>query len=160
MRSRGRGRVWWSVLGSLGVVGGFLLDAPLASASREIPGKLRKALDAPCAPSCMLCHSSPDGGKETVRQNVPAITYYATALSGTPAPLEGMDTDNDLVSDIEELRTNRNPWMYGDAPVCVPEYGCGARIAEHPPSESGHTTEFLIGASVALVLVQRRFPRS
>jgi len=51
---------------------GVLAAAPAASAWPEYPGYIQDILkdDVDCAPSCLLCHTSPEGGKETVRKAV------------------------------------------------------------------------------------------
>ena len=136
-------------------------------ASITFPGLLREKLGGECTTTCLQCHTSPDGGQKTFREaHRPTINKYLGILAArsedeVARAIENLgaatDTDGDEVPDLDELRTGRLALVRGPGTTCPPTYGCGARIAGHPPSESGHTIEFLIGASVALMLVQRRF---
>lgn len=152
------------VVCALSVAG--LFAAGSAGASQNFPGQLRKALDGTCAPTCLLCHTSMEGGVATVRFDRPTTLKYRALAAGydDPAKVEAAranigettDSDGDTIPDLKELTDGSDPWESGGGSKCPPEYGCGARIAERPPTESGHTPEYVLAAGFAIVLLQRR----
>ena len=143
-----------------------LFGAGTAAASQNFPGQLRKALDGTCAPTCLLCHTSMDGGVATVRFDRPTTLKYRAIAAGYDDPAkvaaaraslgETTDSDEDGIPDLKELTDGSDPWEYGGGSKCPPEYGCGATIAEHPPTQAGHTPEYVVAAVAAVALLQRR----
>lgn len=122
-----------------------------AAAKPEYPGKLQEKLDMPCAPTCMLCHTSPEGGGDKINSFAP---FGSAVANGQPPESFLMgDADGDNVSDLDELKKGTNPVIEGDATVCVPEYGCGARLARTPDDGRVHSDGWLLGAlGVGLLL--------
>ena len=53
--------------------------------------------------------------------------------------------DGDDMNDGEELKRGRSPVIFGDASVCAPEYGCGARLARLPEPGLGDARPWLAG---------------
>ena len=114
-----------------------------ASAKPEYSGKLQENLDLPCAPTCMICHTDPAGGAE--HRNQYWLNFYPALNSTVPVTLLG-DADKDGKSDGDELKAGENPVIYGNAPVCIPDYGCGARVAATPPDNGVAPEVWLVGA--------------
>lgn len=132
-----------------------LLTAFGASASQDFPSEVQKTLDMPCPPPCTLCHTTQLGGSGTAVKQF-AIVLRNTGIMATPpvlvqagdaagvgaalkiAEATGMDSDGDMVPDTEELKDGRDPnTPGGDARICGPSYGCGARLAAPPASQTG-----------------------
>lgn len=144
-----------------------------AAAEPTYPEALEKRLALKCIPTCLLCHTSPEGGASTVRGNdatelsIIVNDNLSESLLATlrPAALNKVmtaDSDNDGMIDIDELKAGRDPFTYGDTPICSPTYGCGARIAKPPaPRSDGNAAVMVsIGAAISLGLWQRRRAQS
>jgi hypothetical protein len=149
-------RFFGAVLLSLGV----LAFSGSAMASASYPTELADALDMDCAAPCTVCHQDTTGGAGT------ATKAFADALidnglegedksSVKPAldalDAAGTDSDGDGVSDVGELRQGRNPNIPGDASICGPQYGCGARIAK--PSADLDPDAALLALCVSVILL-------
>lgn len=106
----------------------------LALATPDFPAEVSGALGMPCDPTCMLCHSTASGGPGTATQpfsvammergmvayDVPSLTDALTAMES-----DGVDSDADGTSDIDELLLGADP--NGGADFCAgptPQYGC------------------------------------
>jgi hypothetical protein len=67
-----------------------------------------------------------------------------------------IDSDEDGMGDVEELRNDRDPNVFGAGIVCGPTYGCGARVAPR-----GRVDGLALGAALAvagaLLLSMRRW---
>jgi hypothetical protein len=91
----------------------------VASASPTYPGTLADALDVPCAPKCTLCQTRPTGGFATVNTPFGLTVRMQHGLECCdPALLrdvldeirqEETDSDDDGVSDIDELQVLTDP---------------------------------------------------
>jgi hypothetical protein len=171
-------------LRSLLALGLFLAPAP-ALAYPTFPGAMQEQFDLKCPPSCLLCHTRIEGGKQFVKaddtsfvQNLVFIGQqtdlpirnddaeqfkkllerYATEPCAAGAP--PCDSDADGRSDVVELRNNEDPERVGDAlPDCV-QYGCGAHIAPKASTNvSGSSAGAVCALLGALVVFGRRARR-
>lgn len=149
------------------VVAGVLGLTSLARATPQYPGAIDAELMVPCPDPlsrCLICHTTAAGGKTafqpfalTLRAN---NFYRANDPNGLRAtlrllalPANNPDSDDDGVSDIDELRQCRNP--SGGEFDSVPEYGCdGARVAP-PPDRWGVAAALLLGTMLSGALVRR-----
>jgi MYXO-CTERM domain-containing protein len=133
-----------------------LLASQRAQAEPEFPGKLRSAVPMQCTPGCGLCHIDPSGGGDrnpwgNERGVLVVLADVATQLAKLPNP----DFDHDGTSDVDELRKGSNPGVPGPSSICIPEYGCGARLARTaaPPEPIDAT---LAAAALFVALGRRR----
>jgi hypothetical protein len=163
-----------------------LLFAPApALAYPTFPGAMQEQLGMECPPSCLVCHTRIEGGKDFVKaaetsfvQNLMFIgrqaklpitsddpdqfkkllEKYATEPCAAGAP--PCDSDADGRSDIAELKLNQDPESVRDAlPDCV-QYGCGAHIAPKAPvNVSGSSAGAVCALLGALVVFGRRVRR-
>jgi hypothetical protein len=146
------------LLGAM-ALGGLVLAPGAARASEVFPGAIQQYANMPCAPSCLLCHTTNPGnisswtGKPfgyylgthgvTVRNTASlkvAFDAYAadpTNAGGLAKLKEGIDPDN------------------GNA-LCGPTYGCGAHVAKKAPPTDFSAPLWVIGAVVAGGLLRRR----
>jgi hypothetical protein len=153
------------------LLGGALWSAS-AQASQPFPSAISEELGMPCAPPCTTCHATEAGGNGTVVKlfgksakeagagpiSVDALLGALRCMSaplGTVCanmqPSKGpIDSDGDGTTDIVELSTGNDPNSAGDARICGPDYGCGARISRVPPARSG--TALAIAGSVAALM--------
>lgn len=150
---------------ALGIALATLFSAEQAHASKDFPAKIEKLAKLPCTPTCLLCHTDPNGEAKTLRVGpnkepwaLSTFIFLATG-DGTQADLtklEGQNTDMDGMNDLLELQAGQNPFIKGDAPFCTDlRYGCGARIASKTPLD-GSTAGWLLMAATACVCVGRR----
>ena len=146
--------------------GALLVSSTVATpsfASPSYPTEVFDSLEMDCPPPCAVCHQDQSGGAGT------ATKVFAEALineglegedDGTVKPallaLEalGTDSDGDGVDDITELRQGRNPNLSGAEPICGPQYGCGARVANSDADVDPDAA--LLALFVASLLVFRR----
>jgi hypothetical protein len=151
---------------ALGLALAGLFSAGEAHASKDFPAKLEKLAGLPCTPTCLLCHTDPNGEIKTLRKGPGGepwgLTTFAflAAGDGTQADLtklEGQNTDMDGMNDLPELQAGQNPLIKGDAPFCSDlRYGCGARIASKTPLD-GSTAGWLLAAAACVYVGRRRF---
>lgn len=162
---RGKVRAGWAVA----VLGASLFGATAAQAREEYPARLQERLGmGECLPTCTLCHTVPTGGLENLNLPIGAIlggiTNSVDAPSNLPMLLESLEaanTDGDDLSDLAELRAGRNPGVHGDASICSPTYGCGARIAPLSADAGGQGRGgVLLLLGLGLGVVVRRALRS
>ncbi len=120
---------------ALWVAGGLallvLLSAPSARAVPPFPAHVKETLGMPCAPPCIICHATAEGGIGTVNRPfgrelrfLGVTTNHATLLSVLHY-LEAhpnVDANGDGIGDAEELRQGRNP--NDGSELCALEYGC------------------------------------
>lgn len=149
-----------------------LVAARPALASVSYPGELMKqlgvsALPVP-APYCTVCHASDVGGVGTITTPFGRALLRAGALQSNLPSLDaalddldamGTDSDQDGVSDLDELRQNLSP-NEGEArpgaepleQIPLPRTGCAVRTAvDLDPSASLVSTL----SAVLLLLVAR-----
>ncbi len=111
-----------------------------AQASPSYPAEVESQLGMPCAPQCTLCHEGTPGTGTATSAFATAMRDRGltggTNMSALHAALQGMDadgvdSDGDGVTDIDELTVGDNP--NGGDPFCSaggqstgPRYGCAA----------------------------------
>jgi len=130
-----------------------------AAARPEYPGVLQKALAMEgCVPVCTVCHTDPAGGADRLNGFFPQpYSVVLAALAKMPLPALDGDFDGDTMSDGDELKAGRSPILSGDAGICAPQYGCGARIAPLRRDGAGGTGPLLaVGLVLSVRLLRRR----
>ncbi|MBX3128315.1 MAG: hypothetical protein KF718_16445 [Polyangiaceae bacterium] len=142
----------------------ILLLVPLpALASPSYPGVVESELETACPPPCAVCHQDQNGGKGTAIKPV-AESMIDQGLEGDDeaslrAALAGLDrdavdTDGDGISDIAELKAGTDPNTDGQAPICGPQYGCGARVC--PSARFDFAAWFVATLALAVAMARRR----
>lgn len=135
------------------------LLAPVpARAEAEFPGKLRAAVQMQCTPGCGLCHIDPNGGgARNPWGNERGVLITIADIAKQLAKLPNPDFDHDGTNDVDELKKGSNPGVPGPSSICIPEYGCGARLARTAaPPEPIYAT---LAAGALFAALKRRRPR-
>ncbi|MEZ4227435.1 MAG: hypothetical protein R3B13_41235 [Polyangiaceae bacterium] len=139
-----------------------LLTAGSAQARPEFPQAVQDAADAPCLPQCSLCHRDTSGGGVADQPFAQSLLSQGdgNGEEGIVAAMDrmrqqNMDSDGDGTSDIDELSQGKDPNYAGDALVCLPDVGCGARVAR-APAEQGMGAVLTALAALALAHLRRR----
>lgn len=127
-----------------------------AHAQPDYPSKLRSAMQMECTPGCGLCHLDPNGGgNRSPWGNERGILVVLADVAAQLAKLPNPDFDHDGTSDVDELKKGSNPGVPGPSSICIPEYGCGARIAQTAgPPEPIYAT--LAAGALFIALGRRR----
>jgi hypothetical protein len=138
-----------------------------ANATSSFPAEIQSHLQLSYLPPCNICHASASGGG-------PMTTAFGIAMqqrglvAGNLASLDqaldrmaadGVDSNHNNVSDIQDLRNGIDPSDPGNLSLTgpTPEYGC-AIVARRRSSNTALI--WLIGAAVtATVIRQRRAPK-
>jgi hypothetical protein len=163
-----------------------------ARASRTYPSQIMSYLEKgdkgvpACPPTCLLCHTSPNGESETVRATGFVETLKAqgevvmpivivgddrpieralASLESGPCAVTGMpgpcNTDGEGLDDMAEIRAGTDPQSTAVLSEC-PQYGCGAK-AKPAAQAAAQSREGLppVGAvaSVAFLLAFRQLGR-
>ena len=150
------------------------LVVPRARASESYPEAVERALDTPCPPACVTCHTRPSGGELTANTPVGISTRRAglkccdtSGLFDVLAALEanGTDSDADGTPDVEELRAGTDPnALEGKLECYVPPEAEGCAISDSSALDrKGSASAFgFVLAFVALArsLRRARAPRS
>jgi hypothetical protein len=159
-----------------------LLCPELARASESYPTIVAQTYVLPSEPECTLCHSTIEGGPDTITTAFGKNIEARGARGKIPASLrpalieaanERQDSDGDGVTDLQELRDGTDPNLEGDAiqggggaggeiefgtlddlPP-LPAHGCafGSRLPG-----SGPTSLLCAGALLALLRRRRKTP--
>ncbi|HMR06940.1 MAG TPA: hypothetical protein PKA88_14245 [Polyangiaceae bacterium] len=148
---------------------GVTLLAGSVAASPSYPTEILDALEMDCAAPCTVCHQDTTGGAGTATKAFAdalidnglegeAASTVKTALDALDAA--GTDSDGDGVGDVEELRQGRDPNLAGDAAICGPQYGCGARIANPNARLDPDATLLALCVASVLLLGSRRRRRT
>jgi hypothetical protein len=160
-------------LGTLRVVLGVavllaaLLGARVAEATPQYPGAIDTELMVSCPDPlsrCLICHTTAAGGKTafqlfalTLKDNGFYRPNDPTGLRNTIRliDLADLDSDDDGMTDIDELRVCRNP--SGEEFDSGPEYGCdGAHVARAPVLDGwGLAAAGLLGLALGARTVRR-----
>jgi hypothetical protein len=108
----------------------------VARASPAFPGTLQRALELDQAPSCTICHSTPNGGFGTATTRFAEYLEARGLRAGNEASLERAlaaaegerhDSDGDGRSDLDALQAGADPNGSLDVPPF--EAGCQASVA-------------------------------
>jgi uncharacterized protein (TIGR03382 family) len=116
-----------------------LLLALPAAATERVRDTVVSDLGLSYTPQCVLCHSEGKTGNGTAvtpfALNARARGLTAQGGRGGTSPVatalarmqsDGVDSDGDGVSDIDELKQGTDPNVYGPVPMALvePQYGC------------------------------------
>ena len=143
-----------------------------AVASPTYPGTLADQLELECAPACVLCHNTMEGGPATANRPVGIALRRLGLMSGNPQQLlqviaqleaNGTDSDGDGQGDVAELRAGNNPNDPGSEPLgCYTEPAAedeGGCTVQQGARKSGLIVFF--GLMIwAMVVRRRRSPRN
>lgn len=135
--------------------------ARMTSASPIYPGIVAETVNAKASPPCTTCHVTPTGGLGTATKPFAAYlrsrglvaddeTSLRTALAAAAG--EAHDSDDDGVSDIDELRAGTDP-NSAAADLPPPQYGCGNMSGRNTSSAS---LAVLIGSVFGGLVARRR----
>lgn len=128
-----------------------VFGAPVASAHPDAPKYVQDHYGLSCTPPCLLCHSNPNGGpyfRDAITPTGQAVSGFIITLythgfvpdnahtgwdvAFTAIEQQKIDTDQDGIPDIQELRdgTDPNDGQNPNAQICGngPTYGC-VRVA-------------------------------
>ncbi|MEO7032974.1 MAG: thrombospondin type 3 repeat-containing protein [Polyangiaceae bacterium] len=127
-----------------------------AHAKEEFPGQIENQYKLGYQPPCSVCHTADNTGSATPRTAF-ALALRSRGLTGSNQTLsialkqleaDGVDSDGDGVTDIQELKDGTDPNSSGNASIKdaqEPGYGCGGT----PPTGRGGAMQ---GIAVALGL--------
>jgi hypothetical protein len=154
------------------VASGVWLFATTASASTSYWAELSNPAGAYAFKGdCTLCHTDNAGGKDTVTRAFGINLMDDYGLGGDDVPkfkevmalvaAEGLDTDGDSATDIDEIVGGGNPndpevLPGGFEPPVQPEFGCVGTIAGNTPSTDGTALTAAVLAALVLVFKRRR----
>lgn len=158
-----------SLLASLLATAALMLVKP-AEASTTYPEVISDALGMPCAPPCIICHSTPLGGIGTVVTAFGKTAMMDFGQTGgaqdallrttlTKFEQMGINSDTDPESDIDELRVGLDPNVAGGDVCNGPKYGCGASVAAVPAkrgSDAAATVAAVLTALAGVLIFRRR----
>lgn len=107
----------------------LLLSAALGTAN--FPAALATASGGP-APGCDVCHQGTQAkgtvttpfGKAMRERGL--VAYDETSLQAAWTQMNGVDSDGDGVTDIDEIKAGKSPNVSEKSAVVLPEYGCVA----------------------------------
>ncbi len=143
-----------------------LLMPAASQASPEFPETIQLYLGMECAPTCLLCHRTLEGGLGTVDKPFGRAMVGAFLTADAPETVgpaietldvtNMTDSDEDGVGDIQELIQSRDPNVAGEGVLCGPQYGCGAHIAKRKPLDGGALGVGLAVAGWLLLRSRRR----
>ena len=129
----------------------------VGAALPEVPGDMKEVMQLDCTPSCLLCHTDEDGGKEDVNAYGETVAGVA-AMDGVEkvfgesgeAVTKPLDYDKDGKNDRDEIILNTDPRTLEDVSVCNDAvYGCGA--AQMAPGSTPSTSAWALVAALGVV---------
>lgn len=138
----------------------------VASATPTFPEDIKSHLAAASAPACSVCHAgeqkrgtvtTPFG---TAMRSRGLVAYDTNSLNTALDALGGekRDSDNDGISDVDELKAGTNPNAAGQGgdDVPVPDYGCNVGR----PARANAAFEGLLIGLAAILFVRRRVQKT
>ena len=150
-------------------VGAGSLLAPRAGVALEtIPGEMKEVMQLDCTPTCLLCHTDEDGGRDDlndfgIQMSGLGITTPAVGVEGVfgengSVVTQNIDVDKDGINDRTEILDNTSPNTPEEVGICSDAiYGCGA--AQVAPGSTPRTSAWGVVAALgvaALLLRQLR----
>lgn len=152
-----------------------LLDARAGAALETIPGDMKDVMHLDCTPTCLLCHTDEDGGKNDlndfgVQMGVWGVTFPQGGVENVfgengrivmetgDADGDGVpdnDFDADGVNDRDEIIRNTDPRTQEAVGVCSDAvYGCSAQLA---PGSTPRTSALglVAGLGMAALLLRQ-----
>jgi len=137
-----------------------------ANATPSFPADLKKAVPLACAPTCLVCHTRPEGGSGTATQPFALSMMVPGGLvknkPETVAPAvnklreQMIDSNGDGTPDIEQLEAGYDPNLGVSGLVCGPAYGCGARLAPQRARGFDSGMLFVVALAAGGVFVRQR----
>ncbi len=101
--------------------------ASAAQASPMFPGVVETTLHMPCAPPCVICHTTNFGGIGTAVRPFGLAVHELGAHAGNTAGLRRALAVLENTQAVAELREGRNP---NDGTAMCVEYGCAVGSPE------------------------------
>lgn len=143
----------------------FVLYAQAAAARPEYPLEIKDTLQLDCAPTCLMCHTTMDGGGDNLNnygtQNGIGIVNGIPAFYAVdgPASMRNTDMDKEGVMDRDEIIANTDPGSIEPVGICSDAvYGCGAQVA---PGRTAPTSAWgLVAALGVAALLLRQLRRA
>jgi len=143
----------------------LLLAVNAAFALSNFPGLVQDELAMDCAPSCMLCHTTPAGGAGTATQSfadalaaegfsVADTATLATALAAVQSKGTTYDGNGDGVNDVDELAVGENPNADG-TDFCPADGDAPPTLTRGCFAEGGDTAAAGLGLGLAAAALRR-----
>lgn len=149
----------------LAIVALGTLQAQMAAARPEHPGEIQETLQLDCAPTCLLCHNTMEGGGDNLNEygasvGIPIINGGIAGVYAPDGQSATADFDEDGKFDRDEIIANTTPNSKEDFGICSDAvYGCGA--AQMAPGETPRTSAWgLVAALGVAALLLRQLRRA
>ena len=129
----------------------------VCAALPTVPEDMKEVMQLDCTPSCLLCHTDEDGGKEDVNLYGEKVAGVAAEngvekVFGANGSIVTMNIDNDMdgMNDRDEIIQNRDPRTEEEVGVCNDAvYGCGA--AQMAPGGMPRSSAWALVAALGVV---------
>jgi hypothetical protein len=144
-----------------GLIAGLavLTSTGLARAEEPFPGALQEAAGLPCAPSCLICHTT-NPGNITSWPTKPFGFFMGTngvnkttGEAGVKKAFEMYKADPTKAAGLARLLAGQDPDTGSE--LCQITYGCGAHIAKDAPRDDWSGLLFVAGAMGFGALLRR-----
>jgi MYXO-CTERM domain-containing protein len=149
-------RARWSVALSLGL--SVFATAEVASAFPTFPGYLQNTLQMECAPTCLLCHTDPEGERDTVKMGAPlggargeGVFVQNLIVHAAPMSISGSATnpsEAQLAAALQALRMEPCDRMAGTSPCDSDgdgKFDVDELVANQDPDDSQADAPLCIG---------------